>query len=195
MYTGGVYRFLALVAGFLVLVVSVGRAGWETIAKEEKEGRLGCEAVVVMSTDKQGGEERYEYRLPEAGVLPGNFWYIFKQIRNSLWVRLAAGKDNKLVVTMVLADKNMAEAKELYEQGQGDRAIESSLKAIDKLEYAQSLLGEIGDSKNEEIEKQLERSGEAYRQVLESMHSCFEMDYYKLQEAIGRADKVAGREI
>lgn len=135
---------LALTGAMGILLVSVSRATLDLVIKEEMEGRLRIEPVMMG--------DRMIYKLPQTGILPGNVFYRIKESRNWLWQKFSFGKEKEAKIALILADKKMAEAKALLKKGNYNLALKTSMRAVDKLKYAYTLSSEI---RNGSLEKKL----------------------------------------
>lgn len=138
---------MLLILGFFlgaggILFISISRASLEMVNKDEMESKVSVIEV------KMG--DRTIYKLPEAGILPGNPLYIFKEARNWLWEEFSFGDEKKARILLLLADKKMAECRQLITNGNEGRAFESGFEATDKLEYAYTVTLRI---KNDSLEK------------------------------------------
>lgn len=115
-----------------ILLVSLSRASLEVMNRDEREGRLRVVPVII--------DGRTIYKLPQTNMLPNNGFYIFKEIRNSLWQSFSNGSEKEAKTVLILADKKMGEARTLAEKGKYRLALEASMKAVDKLKYANGLV-------------------------------------------------------
>jgi hypothetical protein len=138
--------WLVLLIGLVatvILLVSFSRASLEIVNRDEMENTIRVEEV------KMG--DQIIYKLPQAGILPGNPLYIFKEARNWLWEKFSFGDERKAKILLLLADKKMAECRRLIENGNEELAFESGAQALDKLKYAYTVA--LGIKKNDSIEK------------------------------------------
>jgi len=113
-------------------MVSMSRASLEIMAKDEKEGNLRIEPVII--------QDKTIYKLPQTNMLPDNVFYRFKEARDWLWQKFSVGNEKEAKIMFILADKKIAEARSLANKGKYDLALESSMKAVDKLKYTNELI-------------------------------------------------------
>jgi len=127
----------SVVAGVLAIVVlfiSISRASLDTAATKGKD--LGIRNLPIeyeMDGNKQ------IYKLPQARMLPDDPLYIFKRIRDFLWIEFTTGKQAKSEVALFIADKKMAETDKLLSENKTNLALLTSREAFNKLQYAKKL--------------------------------------------------------
>jgi hypothetical protein len=146
-----------------IMLVSMSRASLEVMNKDEREGRLRVEPVIVG--------ENIIYKLPQTNMLPDNFFYRFKEVRDWLWLRFSTGKEREAKVMFILADKRIAEAKSLANKGNYSEALEAGMKAVDKLKYAKSLVMEMKnqDTAQKQIIIQIKNASLAYSEIIRTI--------------------------
>lgn len=155
-------KFGLLAVGLGILFVSMSRVGWDILAKDNG-GEKAKQKVVYLDTISSKF-----YRLPIPGMLPTHPLYGLKELRNKAWVMMAKG-EQKFSLVLLLADKKWSEAMELWEIGSGKAAIGAGGKAIDNLEYANSLISLSRASEEVKLQER-ERvltAGTAYELMLE----------------------------
>ncbi len=156
--------FVVMVIGLLgvgILMVSLARAGVEIMTKNGSLETMGKKEITVIK-----GNKLVVYKLPETGILPNNPLYLFKRVRDHLWLVFSYGI-NKSKIALLLADKKAAEFGRLATQENIDWALESGNEAVDKLEYAYYLSENlnISDVAKKLLLNQIYEAGYAYKQV------------------------------
>ena len=128
-------RFLiilvTLVGAVGILFVSVSRATLEIMIKDEREGRLRIEPVII--------QDKTIYKLPQTNMLPDNMFYGLKEARDWLWYKFSFGGEKEIKTILILADKRIAEARALAKTGKQNLALEAGMAAVNKLKYANGL--------------------------------------------------------
>jgi hypothetical protein len=159
-------KISALTIGVMVLVVSIARAGWETKTSNDGDEVKGNNVVEFIAVFGDGTTTAGEYKLPETGILPDNWFYGVKRIRNSLWLLFAKGTE-KIKMALLLADKSTAECGKLVEKNEITRAVKAGNEAINNLEYADRLISQIQitDDQIKQLHYQIFWAGYTYREV------------------------------
>ena len=161
-----IYTLAVLLLGIVIVFVSLTRASLEMIAQGDKEGVLRGDTLEV-EIEKANGEKIKEiYRLPQIKMLPTNIFYGFKEIRDYLWVRFSQNNYDKAKMALLLADKKLAESIALDKKGSARKALESGEKAVEKLEYAWTILGEERDNKTNDLRGIIHRAVSIYGLVI-----------------------------
>mgnify|MGYP001565892224 CR=1 FL=1 len=164
-----IYTLAVLLLGIVIVFVSLTRASLEMIAQGDKEGVLRGDTLEV-EIEKANGEKIKEiYRLPQIKMLPTNIFYGFKEIRDYLWVRFSQNNYDKAKMALLLADKKLAESIALDKKGSARKALESGEKAVEKLEYAWTILGEERDNKTNDLRGIIHRAVSIYGLVIKKM--------------------------
>lgn len=156
-----------------MLLISISRASLETMNKEEREGKLRTEIVVIDKVEI--------YKLPQSWVLLDNKYYWLKEIRDWTWQKFSFGEENKIQILLILADKKVSEARLLGQNGKYDLAMKSYERAIEKLKDAKKLINKI---ENKEIIKsqftdQIKKMVEVYGKMIEEMGKNDKIDEQK----------------
>jgi hypothetical protein len=146
-----------------VLMVSMSRASLETMAKDEREGVLRVEPVIVQG--------KTIYKLPQTNMLPDNVFYGIKEMRDWLWREFSVGNEKEAKIMLILADKRIAEARSLANKGKYKIAIETGIRAVDKLKYARGLVGEMEnqDTSQEQLLVQIREAASAYDEIIKEI--------------------------
>ena len=156
------FKILILVVGVGILYMSLTRAGLEKLIKDERIDNL---RKVPVSFDGR------TYRLPETNTLPTNNWYFLKQIRDELWIKLTNKPGDKAMVTLLIADKKMEEAKILNDKNENPKLISKTVDdAVNKLLIADQIVRDSNMDMFEkrEIEKKTDQAFWVYRQMINS---------------------------
>jgi len=161
-----------------ILLVSASRASLEMVQKQE-----GDDKVRVAPVLSSQGE--VIYKLPQANILPDNPLYFFKSLRDSLWLEYSRGNQKKGEMYLLLADKKMAEARELEKKGNEKMALEASEEAFNKLKYAKELLSFAKeDPASRQFDFQIQVAGGAYLEIVKGIENS-----HDLQEKIKEFQK------
>jgi len=147
----------------VILLISMSRASLEAMNRDEREGRLRVEPVFI--------DNKIAYKLPQTNMLPDNIFYSFKEIRDWLWFKFSVGKEKEAKLMFILADKRISEAKTLAEKGNYEAALETGMKAVDKLKYANELVVEMRnqDTAQKHISIQIRDASLAYSEIIKEI--------------------------
>jgi len=164
-----IYTLVVLVLGIVIIFVSFVRASLEISAQEDNEGKLRGN-ILEVEIEKSNGERIIEaYRIPQVRMLPTNIFYGIKEIRDYLWLQFSKDKFEKVKMAIFLADKNLAESVVLSNKDQKERALKSGEKAVEKLEYAWTMLGEERDNRSIDLRNKIHQAVVVYDQVIRKM--------------------------
>lgn len=185
------YVVVSLFLGIVILVISVARAGLEIMAIEGSDEGLRNDPIKFEIIDDIGNKQEHFYKLPEPGLLPTNPFYGFKKIRDFLWIKFSAGGIKKAKVQLLIADKRMAEAKEILEDNRGKTGLDASQEAFNTLKLAERSISEINEETDEskQISSQIFKAGFAYRAILKDSENSFEIDIDKYNQLIKELDE------
>ncbi|MDD3998695.1 MAG: DUF5667 domain-containing protein [Candidatus Shapirobacteria bacterium] len=168
--------FLALFVFALaggILLISISRASLEIMSKEEREGRLRTEPVIIDDVEI--------YKLPQSQTLPKSGYYWLKETRDWLWQKFSFDDEKIIQITLILADKKVSEARNLMEKEKYSLALENYAKAIEKLEDAGKLVNnmEKKDIFKSETNNQIKRMTQVYKKMIEEMGKNDKIDEQK----------------
>jgi len=164
-----IYTLAVLLLGVVIVFVSLTRASLEMTAQGDKEGVLRGDTLEVEIEKANGEKIKEVYRLPQIKMLPTNIFYGFKEIRDYLWIRFSQNNYDKAKMALFLADKKLAESVALDKKGSAGKALESGEKAVEKLEYAWTMLGEERDNKTNDLRGIIHRAVSIYGLVIKKM--------------------------
>ena len=117
-----------LIGATIIMFVSVSRATLEIMSKDDREGRLRIEPVIIR--------DQVIYKLPQTNMLPDNIFYGLKEIRDWLWFKFSFNGEMQVKTMLILSDKRIAESRALARIGKQDMALEAGMQAVNKLKYA-----------------------------------------------------------
>lgn len=182
-------RVFVVLIGLAILFVSVARAGLSLMAQDGDMDSLRNEEVKFLVTFDDGETASGTYKLPQAGMLPSNVFYGFKKVRDYIWMSLSGGEE-KVKLSVLMADKKIAEFQKLTEKGERGMAVESGNEAIDKLEYANGLVmgAKNADAQSKQIRKQILWAGLAYGEIFHRNEKEFQIDSEKYTKLLTRID-------
>lgn len=175
------WRVTVVFVALVILFLSVTRVGIELIAQEDGIDLLKKNEINFLITFDDGETAPSSYKFPESGMLPDNIMYGFKRIRDYFWLNFSNG-DNKVKVAILIADKKIVEFTRLADKDKNDSAIEAGNEALDKLEYANSLV------KTKQLHQQIFGAGFAYKEVLKQAENKFSLDTENYSKLISRID-------
>ena len=148
--------FVLLLAG-AILFLSLSQATLERTLKDEENGDLRVVEVFMGNG--------YVYKLPYPGNVRSNPLYLFKRLRNWSWKKITQEKGKKIELSLILADKKLAESIKLDKMNKKELAFESSQDGINELKYSSQLL--LSFRNESELEKKysakIRLSLEAYK--------------------------------
>jgi hypothetical protein len=175
---------------FIILYISLVRASLNIMTKDNNESKLRV-MPIEFTVNREDGPEKCVYKLPEVTTLPNNPMYLFKQMRDYLWVELSHDPTEKSEVLLLLADKKMTEAISLYKNNNIDLALATSEEAINKLKYADKAILEnkVKTVQTQEIEKQIIKAGCAYGEALKTINKDGRLDENKYKKIISELEK------
>jgi hypothetical protein len=183
-------RVFVVLFGLAILFVSVARAGLSLMAQDGEMDQLRNEEIKFLTTFSDGEKIEGTYKLPQAGMLPSNFFYGFKKVRDYIWMSLSSG-NSKTKMAILMADKKVAEFEKLRQVGDRMLAIETGNEAIDKLEYANGLVMESknADAETKQVRKQILWAGLAYGELFKRNESDFQLVNDKYTMLLSRIDE------
>lgn len=172
---------LILVFAFMILFISLSRAGLEIAAKQQ--GQYGVVPVDFIDSI---------YKLPPVDTLPTSPFYGFKRLRDYLWLTFSNGPVKKSQIALLLSDKKMAEAIALFNNDQSEIGLNAGIEAVDKLKYADKLIANYQkeDIFKEQMEIQIFQTGNAYKEIMTSINNTFGLDEAKYQQIITDLNKL-----
>lgn len=172
---------LILVFAFMILFISLSRAGLEIAAKQQ--GQYGVVPVDFIDSI---------YKLPPVDTLPTSPFYGFKRLRDYLWLTFSNGPVKKSQIALLLSDKKMAEAIALFNNDQSGIGLNAGIEAVDKLKYADKLIANYQkeDIFKEQMEIRIFQTGNAYKEIMTSINNTFGLDEAKYQQIITDLNKL-----
>lgn len=184
-----VLKGFVVALGLVLVFVSITRASLDILAKEIDEDAIKNRYLEFTIRYGDGETEPANYNLPEVGMLPNNPFYGFKKIRDWMWLNLSSGV-NKSKLAILMADKKMTEAGQLFLANQNRTAIEAGIEAMDKLEYANSLLAANPqpDDNTRFLRKQVLQAGYAYMEIARLGAKNFDLDQVKYNGLLERIE-------
>src|SRR5574344_2416157 len=107
-------RILTLVLAFSILVLSLTMASLETAAKNNEDNTLRVNPIIFDYLNEKGEVKQNIYKTPESSIAANSPVYPLKKIRDNLWIKLSGNNEKKIEVYMLIADKKIKEANDLY---------------------------------------------------------------------------------
>jgi len=108
------------------------------------------------------------YFLAYPGILPGNFLYPLKMVRDRIWLFLTPDPLQKAQTLLLFADKRLGAGKALVEKGKEDLGITTLSKAEKYLERA-LIQGKIAKQKGKETKSffaTLQKASKKHQEIL-----------------------------
>ncbi|HPJ17441.1 MAG TPA: hypothetical protein PK639_04445 [Candidatus Woesebacteria bacterium] len=169
------WRFLVMVIGGMIMFLSVAKMMAEKYSLIENERKIRSINYEYCIEGVTG-----QYKLPQVTILP-NFWqYPLKLIKDELWLYFTSEAD-KPRISLLIADRRMMEAMKMYQQKKEKLAIETGIRAINKLEYADQLTSKSNKDNGEIrlLKKQLYIAGLVYKEAFgKNLSECKEADLF-----------------
>ena len=97
---------------------------------------LICFGVILATPMVAAEKSRVDYYLPYPGLLPGNFFYPLKMVRDKIWLFFTTNNLKRAELYLLFADKKMAAAQALMKEDKKDLATVTANKAEEFLEKA-----------------------------------------------------------
>lgn len=166
---------MAVILGILILIVSLTRTSLIGILKDEKENKLRTEPVEFLVQNKDGILEKSSYKLPQTNLLPDDFFYFLKEIRESLWIKLSHNSYDKSRILFLIADKKASETKLLIENKKIEMALNTIQKAINQLKYSRKEIKNFQNNQNNisQLNEQFFQASLAYQKILDCNQEIF----------------------
>lgn len=166
-------RWLLVVAGLGFGLVVLGLSIWRHVYTEVQEQLLPVgesEQVLVERASELAEEiaEQQDYALPYPGILPDHPLYFPKMVRDRVVLVVTRDPVSRSELLLHYANKRMAAADVLIEQGKPELAIETATKAQHYLTTSASVLTEVPDSSDtNELWKQLYAAAVVHEEVMQ----------------------------
>ena len=122
---------IAGVLALIILFISISRASLDTTIT--KDNSLDTRKLPI---EYEIGKDKYTYKLPQARTVIGDPMYAFKKFRDILWIEFTSDTKSRSEVALFIADKKMAEAVRLFQDGKTELALLTTREALNKLQYA-----------------------------------------------------------
>lgn len=164
-------RVLTLVLAFSILAISLTMASLETAAKNNDDNNLRVNPIAFDYLNEKGEIKQNIYKTPESSVAANSLIYPIKNIRDDLWIKMSSNGEKKTEVYLLIADKKIKEANDLYNSNSDQKFIaETASEALNNLKEAKSNLKDVQLDKIEidKINSRLMESGKAYEQIIKS---------------------------
>jgi len=130
--------------------------------------------------------------LPDAGMLPGNPFYFLKSTSEGIGTFFSFGKVAKAERYAHLADKRLAEAEELADGGDSERAEKATEKYQERMDRALAR-AEEAKAEGKDVDEVLARVAEATLKHQETLARVYEQVPEKAREAIKNAMERSAR--
>jgi hypothetical protein len=161
---------LAMILALVILFVSMARASLPDVFKRLSSHEYHNVLLTLrpVYADQLEDTGVLSYHLPEVGILPGNPFYVFRVMRDFIWLRLTTDPVAKTKLLGHMADKKMAEAVALMGDSKFKLTYESVSEAANYLEEMRLSLNNIKGQKDmvKDLGLQMLKSGRAYAMII-----------------------------
>lgn len=164
-------RILTLVLAFSILALSLTMASLETAAKNNEDNTLRVNPIIFDYLSEKGEVKQNIYKTPESSIAANSPVYPFKKIRDDLWIKLSGNNEKKIEIYLLIADKKIKEANDLYKSKSEEKfIIETVNEAVNSLKMAKNSLKDVSLDKIEidKINQRLIDSSTAYERIIKS---------------------------
>lgn len=167
-YRAAIYG-IAVIFGLFLIGISIVRASLDATIKDDNAGNLRKVPFEFDFKDNQGNIKPVSYKLPEIGMVSDSPFYIFKKVRDTLWIKFSSESIKKGKISLLLADKKIAEADFLFKENKPELALRCSCEAFEKLKYSQEQIEKSRENNDQikQIKNQIFWAGLAYEKILE----------------------------
>jgi hypothetical protein len=171
--TKWVGRVFLLLLALVILFASLILAGLEMTSKDNNMDSLRNVPIEYVKKMDNGGEILKVYKVPDSKIGPKDWRYVFKNVRDSLWISLSKTPKDKAEVYLLIADKKMFETVKLIKCNENEKLVSKSLdESIFNLKEAKKAIS--GENKKDiEISKMNQRinnAGLAYEDIVKSFN-------------------------
>lgn len=179
-----IYTFLAGLVAIWILVISLSRISLTNLA-EQTGFETARKKPIALTGEVEGVQD--VYKLPNVTTLPTSPLYGLKTIRDWLWVTFSSGNLKKAEISLLVADKKMAEMYALVALPQSVKALEAANDAFDWLIKSRSYLDKATDSEGKTLLIQdTIRAGDAYGQMVVVLAKMIDLDTDKYHNLTGK---------
>lgn len=164
-------RILTLVLAFSILALSLTMASLETAAKNNEDNTLRVNPIIFDYLNEKGEVKQNIYKTPESSIAANSPVYPLKKIRDNLWIKLSGNNEKKIEIYLLIADKKIKEANDLYKSKSEEKfIIETVNEAVNSLKMAKNSLKDVSLDKIEidKINQRLIDSSRAYERIIKS---------------------------
>lgn len=172
-------KIIIAVMAMVILYVSFVMASLDRVIDDETFDRL--RKIQISYTNAKN--ENQCYKLPESNVLPNNFFYPIKELRDSLWIYFSKNDINKLKILLLIRDKKIEEILLLQESKSDKKVIEKQIEKIEKMSDKLDNEFVILDKRrpeSSEVQKRIGIANEFYKFIYEKflnkekIEKCYE---------------------
>jgi len=186
---GRLVRVFTLVLAFSILAISLTMASLETAAKNNDDNNLRVNPITFDYLNEKGEVKQNIYKTPESSVAANSLIYPIKNIRDDLWIKMSTDGKKKTEIYLLIADKKIKEANDLYNSKSDEKFIvKTANEALNNLKEAKSNLKDVQLDKTEidKINQQLMESGKAYERIIKS----WKMENEKISKTIVELESI-----
>jgi hypothetical protein len=169
----------AVILGLLILFISMVKASCPVLASEGEI--VSVEPIKYQILSDDGTLKDGVYALPHPGILPPHPLYMFKRVRDWMWLKMTKNHYKKARLLHRFADREMGAAMILSRNGETKRGMEFMEEAIKKLEEAYQEVEKEREVYEEAVQigVQIKEAGVAYEYGAWELEGGFELDQEK----------------
>lgn len=170
------FVLLAIILSFLILFISLVKASVPALANEE--GGFSVEPIKYQILGDDGTLKDLVYELPYPGILPPHPLFVFKRIRDWMWLRMTRDHYKKAMLLHRFADREMGAAVVMSENDRSKTGLEFAEKAIEDLEeaYEETKKEKVVYIEAKQIGVQIREAGIAYEYAIWDFKPAFFLD-------------------
>jgi len=171
-----VIALLAIVLRFLVLFISLVKASCPVWANEG--GGFSVEPIKYQTLGDDGTLKDHVYELPHPGILPPHPLFMFKRIRDWMWLKMTKNHYKKARLLHRFADREMGAAMVLLENDRARTGLEFAEEAVENLEeaYEETEKEAVVYVEAKQIGVQIRETGIAYEHAIWGFEPVFDLD-------------------
>jgi len=169
----------AIILGFLILFISLVKASCPVLASGS--GGFSVEPIEYQILGDGGTLKDCVYELPYPGILPPHPLFMFKRIRDWMWLRMTKDHYKKAILLHRFADREMGAAMVMVRNDRARKGLEFAKEAIGNLEkaYEETERERKVYAEAKQIKVQLVETGIAYEYAIWEFESAFGLDQEK----------------
>ena len=184
------YGIAAVLLAWVILFVSFSRVTLSILADQGGCVLAKQQLIPIAAATFADPTKEETYTLPNVSTLPTSPFYGFKVVRDYLWLLFSPDPLAKSKMALFIGDKNVAEMYALIKGQRQNEALQAAIMAKNRLYESGEWLDKSNGPFEErrKVQSDLFRAGLAYRQMVESLKSLFDLDQIKYSVLIKQLD-------